>query len=176
MGNHRESRRKTTLRFYIKVFMVVCLGFVLSMTTVHASSDDKLEEIYHVYVENKYIGKVDDKSVVQQVATKKLDKLKDRYKDLDLILGESIDIVPEKVFNPSYENDNVRDELKDILTVEAQSYAIVIDDEEIGYFATEDSAEDALKKRSEEHTSELQSRGHLVCRLLLEKKKRTARK
>src|SRR5437870_9478799 len=29
--------------------------------------------------------------------------------------------------------------------------------------------------RSEEHTSELQSRGHLVCRLLLEKKKKTKR-
>src|SRR5437660_2194632 len=29
--------------------------------------------------------------------------------------------------------------------------------------------------RSEEHTSELQSRGHLVCRLLLEKKKKLAR-
>src|SRR6266508_6260512 len=28
------------------------------------------------------------------------------------------------------------------------------------------------EKRSEEHTSELQSRGHLVCRLLLEKKKK----
>src|SRR5439155_21033778 len=28
-----------------------------------------------------------------------------------------------------------------------------------------------VHKRSEEHTSELQSRGHLVCRLLLEKKK-----
>src|SRR5690625_6009240 len=28
------------------------------------------------------------------------------------------------------------------------------------------------QKRSEEHTSELQSRGHLVCRLLLEKKKK----
>src|SRR5690625_5797431 len=27
------------------------------------------------------------------------------------------------------------------------------------------------ERRSEEHTSELQSRGHLVCRLLLEKKK-----
>src|SRR5437660_7432432 len=32
--------------------------------------------------------------------------------------------------------------------------------------------DDALRaQRSEEHTSELQSRGHLVCRLLLEKKK-----
>src|SRR5690625_6874484 len=29
----------------------------------------------------------------------------------------------------------------------------------------------ATSDRSEEHTSELQSRGHLVCRLLLEKKK-----
>src|SRR5690625_3184219 len=28
---------------------------------------------------------------------------------------------------------------------------------------------DDLKERSEEHTSELQSRGHLVCRLLLDK-------
>src|SRR5437870_10306065 len=31
-------------------------------------------------------------------------------------------------------------------------------------------------KRSEEHTSELQSRGHLVCRLLLEKKKNKKKK
>src|SRR2546422_1953226 len=32
-----------------------------------------------------------------------------------------------------------------------------------------------LVRRSEEHTSELQSRLHLVCRLLLEKKKKHAR-
>src|SRR5690625_6317555 len=31
-----------------------------------------------------------------------------------------------------------------------------------------------LPARSEEHTSELQSRGHLVCRLLLEKKNKNA--
>src|SRR5437870_7208918 len=36
--------------------------------------------------------------------------------------------------------------------------------------------EQAPKVRSEEHTSELQSRGHLVCRLLLEKKKTHTRK
>src|SRR5258705_7304286 len=33
-----------------------------------------------------------------------------------------------------------------------------------------------LAARSEEHTSELQSLRHLVCRLLLEKKKRTSQK
>src|SRR2546422_6371664 len=34
--------------------------------------------------------------------------------------------------------------------------------------------EGMLDRRSEEHTSELQSRLHLVCRLLLEKKKKQA--
>src|SRR5947209_15094362 len=33
----------------------------------------------------------------------------------------------------------------------------------------------ALAARSEEHTSELQSRQYLVCRLLLEKKKKTSK-
>src|SRR5690625_6933201 len=36
-----------------------------------------------------------------------------------------------------------------------------------------DRSLDLQVHRSEEHTSELQSRGHLVCRLLLEKKKQT---
>src|SRR5690625_3604001 len=53
-----------------------------------------------------------------------------------------------------------------------------------GYYRGEDTAQQELispyyrtapvfqtDARSEEHTSELQSRGHLVCRLLLEKKK-----
>src|SRR5690625_6893431 len=35
------------------------------------------------------------------------------------------------------------------------------------------TASTVQEARSEEHTSELQSRGHLVCRLLLAKKKRT---
>src|SRR5690625_6415164 len=37
--------------------------------------------------------------------------------------------------------------------------------------ATVKAPDDGETARSEEHTSELQSRGHLVCRLLLEQKK-----
>src|SRR2546422_4997673 len=43
---------------------------------------------------------------------------------------------------------------------------VLIDDEDIT------SYDESQLKRSEEHTSELQSRLHLVCRLLLEKKKK----
>src|SRR2546422_4408897 len=56
---------------------------------------------------------------------------------------------------------------------------IAVDSQGIGIYSTPHRpgplAENwpALYKRSEEHTSELQSRLHLVCRLLLEKKKKT---
>src|SRR6266702_6113194 len=39
------------------------------------------------------------------------------------------------------------------------------------YYILAREASHRYAERSEEHTSELQSRGHLVCRLLLEKKK-----
>src|SRR5439155_25686436 len=42
--------------------------------------------------------------------------------------------------------------------------------------ATAIGAATGIVVRSEEHTSELQSRGHLVCRLLLEKKKKKKKK
>src|SRR5687768_17749424 len=42
--------------------------------------------------------------------------------------------------------------------------------------AVASSAQRRAPQRSEEHTSELQSRLHLVCRLLLEKKKRQQEK
>src|SRR5258708_11772648 len=40
------------------------------------------------------------------------------------------------------------------------------------YLAAVDSSDRSTDARSEEHTSELQSPDHLVCRLLLEKKKK----
>src|SRR2546422_3504410 len=47
-------------------------------------------------------------------------------------------------------------------------HLLVVAQEERGLAAPLD-----VQRRSEEHTSELQSRLHLVCRLLLEKKKKT---
>src|SRR5207253_3495474 len=52
-------------------------------------------------------------------------------------------------------------QLRNAVASELDSRAIVLDISEVEEV-----------ERSEEHTSELQSRGHLVCRLLLEKKKK----
>src|SRR2546429_9871222 len=48
--------------------------------------------------------------------------------------------------------------------------AVLVDGKDIWTFSLQ-----SFRERSEEHTSELQSRLHLVCRLLLEKKKSNQR-
>src|SRR5690625_6814473 len=65
-----------------------------------------------------------------------------------------------------------------LMLMKAQPLAYNKDNQEDkeGLFDAADTVRDTLQifvdmVRSEEHTSELQSRGHLVCRLLLEKKK-----
>src|SRR5690625_6476837 len=63
----------------------------------------------------------------------------------------------KKYFDGSVIPDNPR-------IVNAQKSIRTNDIENVGYTARHHTF------RSEEHTSELQSRGHLVCRLLLEKK------
>src|SRR5215510_13975186 len=53
----------------------------------------------------------------------------------------------------------------DALVAEAGGYCLLAIDAE----TNERGRRERFSERSEEHTSELQSRGHLVCRLLLEK-------
>src|SRR5690625_3688594 len=60
---------------------------------------------------------------------------------------------------------------KDELLKRAKHFGIILDDIRMNNLELIHAPLGAkiAEKRSEEHTSELQSRGHLVCRLLLEK-------
>src|SRR5690606_40358090 len=61
-----------------------------------------------------------------------------------------------------HSNDELRQRFVDICVPQAESLGLTLPDPDL--------------RRSEEHTSELQSRENLVCRLLLEKKNTTSRK
>src|SRR5437660_6221886 len=80
----------------------------------------------------------------------------DRPKVLNALNGQTVEEI-YKVFAEGRDDANVK-------------AVIVTGGGEKAFVAGADINELAQKTRSEEHTSELQSRGHLVCRLLLEKK------
>src|SRR5207249_9573273 len=71
-------------------------------------------------------------------------------------LGLGLDLLQEVVLTPAFPDDEVKRKIGEIQAAIQRS---------------EESPETVASRRSEEHTSELQSRFDLVCRLLLEKKK-----
>src|SRR5690625_6221419 len=89
-----------------------------------------------------------------------------------LFRSEAISAVKEEIV-AAYDEDN-EDEIKQVKSI----LESMVKDEVRRLITTEKIRPDgrkideirSLSSRSEEHTSELQSRGHLVCRLLLEKK------
>src|SRR5690625_5350168 len=83
------------------------------------------------------------------------------------ILATDID---ETILNKAKQGIYDSKALKDLPVHKKSKYFVYQDDQ---YHIVEDLKKNITFKkhdRSEEHTSELQSRGHLVCRLLLEKK------
>src|ERR1041385_9298144 len=85
----------------------------------------------------------------------------------------SLDVVPQRTASPSFGALMVPD--VDPVTFRAENVkcpalASCLMVPEMYTFPLGGQVTDAVTIRSEEHTSELQSRLHLVCRLLLEKK------
>src|SRR5690625_3440373 len=78
--------------------------------------------------------------------------------------------IPTNNDTPLYRSTDEMVNLANELIAENDDYAVV----NIAQPLTSATYDSSWDVRSEEHTSELQSRGHLVCRLLLEKKKRSA--
>src|SRR5690625_2997571 len=80
----------------------------------------------------------------------------------------------EQFQDPDYVNEvNIGGEEQEIRDLIAPKSIVFHDNKRALGFGKPSDGEafyESMQTRSEEHTSELQSRGHLVCRLLLEKK------
>src|SRR5690606_40214332 len=91
---------------------------------------------------------------------------------LDGHLGERLMHLGQVGLDPLQEVRRRGDEGRVGLGIEADVVGVVLRDQPAGLVGggVVEADEPGLGKRSEEHTSELQSREKLVCRLLLEKK------
>src|SRR5690554_7274537 len=80
-----------------------------------------------------------------------------------------------------FAGSNIQDDVSYFLNQKQNNYLHLSVDEKVGnkkntFFLFRWDKLISHQDRSEEHTSELQSRPHLVCRLLLEKKKKIKKK
>ncbi|WP_371068815.1 peptidoglycan DD-metalloendopeptidase family protein [Sediminibacillus sp. JSM 1682029] len=123
-------------------------GFALSFQVVQAA-DDELETVYHVYLDGESVGTVADKQTVDETVDKVLAEHEDDYKGYSLTPGEDISFVPEKVFEPVTEEKQVTKTLEDEITINIDAYQLVIGDEKLGFFKSEQEAKQVLSSYKE---------------------------
>ncbi|MBT2638723.1 MULTISPECIES: M23 family metallopeptidase [unclassified Bacillus (in: firmicutes)] len=121
----------------------------------HAAESD-LTTVYYVYVNDKFVGTVADKSQVEQLVEDKLASVKKEYADLDVELELDVSFIPEQVFS-SAANANtseVIEVLKDEMTVQAEASALVIGDNPVAYVKDAEAAKEVLRVLMLEHVTE----------------------
>ncbi|MFD1362669.1 peptidoglycan DD-metalloendopeptidase family protein [Lentibacillus salinarum] len=145
---HKKTEKRATLRFGMltKIGMMAGLALVVIGSPVYADDNETMEKIYHVYVDDDHIGKVDDKSVIEDLMTEKIDTAEDNDSDDNLMIREDVTFVSERVFNPSFDNDDVTEQLNNSLSIAAEAVELNMADQSVGYFKDREAAETALQQ------------------------------
>ncbi|SDM41651.1 M23 family metallopeptidase [Sediminibacillus halophilus] len=143
---HKETKRRRNKWFTTAAAALA--GFALSFQVVQAAEDD-LDTVYHVYMDGESVGTVADKQTVDETVDKVLAEHADDYKGYSLTTGEEISFVPEKVFEPVTEEKQVVKTLEDELTVNIDAFQLVIGDEKLGFFKSEQAAKQVLTSYKE---------------------------
>jgi len=152
--NHTYKIKSTIIRTTMTVIAAATISFAGSSAV--SASTGHLTTVYYVYMDNQYVGTVSDKSVIENMVTKKLKESQVNYKDLSLSLDAKITYVPEQVFRSKSvtKNTEVKKTISKEINVQAESYALVIDSKPVAYIENEEKANEVLKQIKLKYISE----------------------
>jgi murein DD-endopeptidase MepM/ murein hydrolase activator NlpD len=154
--NRKATERlfKKAIPFFIAVILL-STTFTMNSSVTYAHHDDNqlIKTVFHVYVDGKKIGTVREKSVVDRAVEQHLQNAKGKKGDFAFTLNESIELKPEKMFRPQFDNEAAREALSKTLTVSLEAYRLVIDGQTVAYVSSEKEAEDILLKLKLDHVS-----------------------
>ncbi|WP_404450711.1 peptidoglycan DD-metalloendopeptidase family protein [Virgibacillus necropolis] len=146
--------RRRHLSILNKVVLLTCLAFSLIFTTTVLAASNELGIVYHVYMNGKHIGKVDDRSVVQDKIDAKIATGEEQFNKYTIAIGEKVSLIPEKVFNPTYNNEKVAKTLENGLSIKAKAVELKIADKTVGYFNNKKIVQEVLKAYKAKYVSE----------------------
>lgn len=128
-------------------FLISALTFLavlLTGMTVYASSS-QFNTIYHVYVDGIRVGIIDDKERYDEFIEQKLANFENENDEYTYVIGQKIDLIPEKVFLARTNDSETLQILDEMITVKVEATALVIDEEEVIFVKDEQKAGNVLK-------------------------------
>lgn len=152
VGNISIQLKPTIKKVIVSTLIFSTLTFA-SVSTAKAK-ESSLATIYHVYINNDYVGAATNQQVVESLIQEKMDGLKETYGEYEFVVGNEISYIPEQVFRDTSDNDGVIANLEEQLTIEAEAAAVSIDGKQVTYLENEEMALDVIKQLKLKYVSE----------------------
>lgn len=132
----------------VAVTAIAVSALSFSLYSAPLASGSETTTVYYVYFNDKYIGTVSDKKVVETVVKSKLEEMKTNFNGINLSTGSQLTYIPEQVFRSSVTTNNqkVVKELQEQLTIQADATAIALDEKQIVFLENQQKAEEVIKK------------------------------
>ncbi|MCM3668910.1 M23 family metallopeptidase [Mesobacillus maritimus] len=160
------AKRGTTLLGFMRkgipvmknTIVAAIIGTALTFGTGNAmaTSNPELTTFYHVYIQDEFIGTVADQQEVEKVIEEKLNKFKEKYKEIELDASSEIAFIPEQTFlaDVSLNTEEVLEKVEEKMEIQANASALIIDEKEVAYVSNQDSAENVINELLLQHMSE----------------------
>ncbi|KHE71884.1 peptidoglycan DD-metalloendopeptidase family protein [Halobacillus sp. BBL2006] len=132
-----------------KIAVTVLIGLSLSVGTAYA--ENSFKTTYHVFVDGKHVGIVDDKDVVKDYVDNRLKKAENKHENWDMVIDEDVSFESEKMFAPDFKNEKVVQNLDEALTTEVAAVDLQIDGETAAYLPSKQKADEVIRKLKENY-------------------------
>jgi murein DD-endopeptidase MepM/ murein hydrolase activator NlpD len=155
--SHLADKGKKLINSPIKksvITTVVIAAFAFHTNPIAFADNSNLSTVYHVYLNDTYLGTVSKKNTVEKVVAKKIETMGQSYKDINLQLGSTIKYIPKQVFHPTAENEKTINYLESAIEVKAEAAAIIIDGKPVVYLENKSTAQDVIKKLKLQYVNE----------------------
>ncbi|WP_096202910.1 peptidoglycan DD-metalloendopeptidase family protein [Bacillus sp. FJAT-45350] len=149
---HTSQKSKAVLGVAVCSALLVASPVVEA--TDHASST--LDTIYHVFVNGERIGSIHDKEEFELLAEEKIAELKKEFSSLQLVIGEEVELIPERVFRARTKTEETMEKLAETLTVKAEAVALEVEGEALLFVPEIEIAEEVLRALKLQYVAEEQ--------------------
>jgi murein DD-endopeptidase MepM/ murein hydrolase activator NlpD len=146
-GKTSKEMKPAIKKSIMAAVTVAALSFGAGNAAHAAESKLTTTTIFYVYVNDKFVGTVADKTQVEKLVESELAAAKKDYADLDVDLGVDVSYIPEQVFSSAKDSNTseVLAELKSQINVQADASALVIGDKPVAYLKDQEAADEVLK-------------------------------
>ena len=98
-GFPKESIQHQSMNLFKKAVILALILSSIFFKVISSSADTNIETVFHVYMNDEFVGTVSDKNVIEDVVNSEVNGMKERFKDYHLILEKKLTYIPNKFFD-----------------------------------------------------------------------------